>query len=350
MEENFSSSLKNIALALGGTVVGDGEALVLGVTSPERAVSGRICLLRDAGDPVVVPPEAFIVGERSVFEARPSARGVVVENAQEAFPVLLSLFELRRPVRSGIHPSTVVSPEARVASSAWIGPHCVVEEGAVVGEEAVLEAGVFVGPGCVVGHHTVIGPNAVLMTRVRTGARCLIHGGAVLGCDGFGIVPAGGGHSTEKVPQLGGVVLGDDVEIGACTTVDRGTLDDTVIGDSTKLDNHIHLGHNVRIGKNCILVAMTGIAGSVHLGDNVIMAARSGVRDHVTIGSGVTVAGNAGVTKDIPAGRVVSGFPAREHSTELRFQAALQRVPDLLSRVRTLERLLEGKRGEGDGA
>jgi UDP-3-O-[3-hydroxymyristoyl] glucosamine N-acyltransferase len=277
-----------------------------------------------------------LLASTDAFASRSGLSGISVKDPRAAFPVLLSLFQ---PVRKGrgVHPSAVISPGAVVSPDAWVGPLCVVEGGAVIGEGVRLRANVFVGEGCVLGAGTVVEPGAVLLEKVRTGKDCLIHGGAVLGSDGFGILPAGEVSGPVKIPQLGGVVLGDEVEIGACTTVDRGTLDDTVVGDFTKVDDHVHIAHNTVIGKNCIVVAMTGIAGSAVLEDNVVMAARSGVKDHTRIGRGATVAANAGAIKDVPPGAVVSGFPARDHRENFRVQAAQQRLPELLLRVRKLE-------------
>lgn len=347
--------LGEIARILGGTVVGDPAAEVNRPASPSGALAGDICAVWDVRDLEKIKAGVHLVASPDAFASRPGLSGISVNDPRAAFPALLSLFA---PVRKGggIHPSAVVSHLATVSPDAWIGPLCVVEDGAVIGEGVRLRANVFVGEECVLGSGTVVEPGVVLLEKVRTGKNCLIHGGAVLGCDGFGIVPAEEGNGPVKIPQLGGVVLGDEVEIGACTTVDRGTLDDTIVGSFTKVDDHAHIAHNVVIGKNCIVVAMTGIAGSAVLEDNVIMAARSGVNDHTRIGRGATVAANAGAVKDVPPGKVVSGFPARDHWENFRVQAAQQRLPELLLRVRKLEQAVfsqeecrPGKKRNGDG-
>lgn len=330
-------SLGEIGRAIGGTVVGDPAAEVNRPASPSGALGGDICAVWEARDLEIIRPGVHVLASADAFASRPGLTGISLDDPRSAFPALLSLFQ---PVRKGrgIHPSAVVFPGAAVSPDAWIGPLCVVEDGAVIEDGVILRANVFVGEACLLGAGTVVEPGAVLLEKVRTGKKCLIHGGAVLGCDGFGILPAREGNGPVKIPQLGGVVLGDEVEIGACTTVDRGTLDDTVVGSFTKVDDHVHIAHNAVIGKNCIVVAMTGIAGSAVLEDNVVMAARSGVRDHARIGRGATVAANAGVIKDVPPGAVVSGFPARDHRENFRVQAAQQRLPELLLRVRKLER------------
>ncbi len=328
--------LGDIARKLGGAVVGDSAAEVTRPASPTGARAGDICAVWEVRDFEKIRVGVHVLASPDAFASRPELTGISVDDPRAAFPALLSLFQ---PVRKGrgVHPSAVISPLAALSPDAWIGPLCVVEDGAVIGEGVRLRANVFVGEGCVLGAGTVVEPGAVLLEKVRTGQNCLIHGGAVLGSDGFGILPAGEVSGPVKIPQLGGVVLGDEVEIGACTTVDRGTLDDTVVGDFTKVDDHVHIAHNTVIGKNCIVVAMTGIAGSAVLEDNVIMAARSGVKDHTRIGRGATVAANAGAIKDVPPGAVVSGFPARDHRENFRVQAAQQRLPELLLRVRKLE-------------
>ncbi len=348
-------SLGDIARILGGTVIGDPAVEVNRPASPAGALAGDICAVWEVRDLEKIQGGVLLLASHDAFTSRSGLSGISVKDPRAAFPVLLSLFQ---PVRKGrgVHPSAVISPAAVVSPDAWVGPLCVVEDGAVIGEGVRLRANVFVGEGCVLGAETVVEPGAVLLEKVRTGKDCLIHSGAVLGCDGFGILPAAEGNGPVKIPQLGGVVLGDEVEIGACTTVDRGTLDDTVVGDFTKVDDHVHIAHNTVIGKNCIVVAMTGIAGSAVLEDNVVMAARSGVKDHTRIGRGATVAANAGAIKDVPPGAVVSGFPARDHRENFRVQAAQQRLPELLLRVRKLEQAVFSpdesrpeKKKNGDG-
>ena len=364
MEEVWT--LRSLAERVEGRVIGDAARLVEGVASPSKARRGEIVCLWSALDAAsgqrTGALESAHVQERAsegvlylaapeFFAHHPGTSGVAVEHPKKLFPLVLSLFSRSRRTENqcGIHPTAVVSPEARVAPSAWIGPLCIVEAGAVVEERALLHGRVFIGRDCFVGAETVIEPGAVLFESVRTGRRCLVHSNAVLGCDGFGIVPSEGDAPPEKTPQLGGVVLGDDVELGVCTAVDRGTLDDTVIESGTKVDNHVHIAHNVRIGRNCIIVAMTGIAGSAVLEDNVIMAAGSGVKEHTRIGKGATVAAKGGAIKDVPPGEIVSGFPARPHRENFRVQAALQRLPETLSRVKKLEKRLDALIPEGSG-
>jgi UDP-3-O-[3-hydroxymyristoyl] glucosamine N-acyltransferase len=190
----------------------------------------------------------------------------------------------------------------------------------------------------VIGENTVIYPNATLREGVRVGARCLIHAGVVLGSDGFGFAPLDGAWF--KVPQTGTVIIGDDVEIGANSAVDRATFGSTVIGRGTKIDNLVQIGHNVRIGEHCVISGMTGVAGSSTVGNHVTIAAQVGIADHVEIGDRVTIAGRSGVISAIEPGQVVSGFPAIDHHTDMRIMAARRRLPELprlMARVKALE-------------
>jgi UDP-3-O-[3-hydroxymyristoyl] glucosamine N-acyltransferase len=188
----------------------------------------------------------------------------------------------------------------------------------------------------------------VLREGVRVGARCILHAGVVLGSDGFGFVPYQG--RLHKVPQLGTVVIGDDVEIGSNSTVDRATFGATVIGNGTKIDNLVQIGHNVTVGEHCVFSGEAGVAGSATIGNGVTIAARAGVAGHLTIGDGVTVAALAGVTKSIPPGRVVSGFPAQDHDVEKRIRASMRFLPDALKRLKDLERRLTRLEGRPNGA
>lgn len=344
MTKILTATLGEIAQKLRGVVLGNPGVRVTGPASPSGAREGNICAVWQPEDFALIKPGVYVLASGDDFQNRPGMEGISVEDPKAAFPRFLSLF-VQEKTGAGLHPASVIYPGARVSPSAWVGPLCVVSDGAVIEDGVRLEANVFVGPGCHLGAGTVVEPGAVLLVKVRTGRRCLIHSGAVLGCDGFGMLPPADGNPPVKIPQLGGVVLGDEVEIGACTTVDRGTLDDTAVGSFTKVDDHVHIAHNASIGENCILVAMTGIAGSAVLEDNVIMAARSGVGDHTRIGRGATVAANGGAIKDVAPGAVVSGFPARDHRENFRVQAAQQRLPELLQRVKNLERAAKKEEG-----
>jgi len=348
MSDKVVFSLEDIAKEVGGSVRGDPRRLVSGVTSPWSADASRITAVWEKkvleglpeGVPLLAPPGWIEAGRD----------GVEVQNPRSALAKLLSLFCKPRSFPPGIHPSAVVHPEASVDPHVYIGPLCVVESGAHLSSGAVLEAQVFVGENAEVGEGTRVEPMVVIYRDTVIGKRCLIHGGSVIGCDGFGFESLSEG-GLAKIPQIGRVVVEDDVEIGAAVTIDRATMGETLIGAGTKIDDHVHVGHNARIGRNCVLVAMTGIGGSAHLENGVVMAAQSGVRDHARVGRDAKVAARAGVTKDIPPGRVVSGFPARDHREELKVQAILHRLPDLVRLLddlkKQIDKLSEQVKGNG---
>jgi UDP-3-O-[3-hydroxymyristoyl] glucosamine N-acyltransferase len=212
----------------------------------------------------------------------------------------------------------VIRANASIGDGAVIGPHCVVGGGASVGEAARLWPGVVLYEGAIVG------------------ARTFIHSGARIGCDGFGYVFKNGAH--QKIQHVGGCIIGDDVEIGANTTIDRGSIDDTVVGNGTKIDNLVHIAHNVRIGEKCLIMAQVGVAGSVIIGDGAILAGQAGISGHLSIGAGARLAAQAGVFGDVPAGETWSGYPARPHREALRASAALFKLAGM---IRRLEKLIE---------
>jgi len=243
-----------------------------------------------------------------------------------------------------------------VDPTAVLGEGVELGEGCSVGAYAVLGRGVRLGPGAAVLPHAVVGdgseigaasvvfPHAVLYPRTVLGERVRVHAGAVIGADGYGYQWTGERH--QKKPHNGRVRLCDDVEVGANTTIDRATTDETVIGPGTKIDNLVQVGHNVRMGAHCLLVSQVGIAGTARLGNGVVLAGQAGVNSHITVGDGVQAAGKAGVWTDQPAGARVHGNPARPYREDMRIQAALGQLPELLRRVRQLERQLEEREGE----
>lgn len=240
------------------------------------------------------------------------------------------------PRESGIHPSAVVSEDASVASTASVMANVVIEDGVTIGEHAVIEAGVFIGKNCNVGAHSRLLANVTLVRAVDLGDRCIIHSGAVIGADGFGNAMSASGWV--KVPQVGGVRIGNDVEIGANSTIDCGAIDDTVIGDGVRIDNLCMIAHNVQIGDHTAMAAMSAIAGSTTIGKRCMFAGQVGTVGHITIGDDVFVTGKTMVTKDLPGpGTYSSGWPAEASRDWSRNVARFRRIKSLLERVAKLE-------------
>jgi UDP-3-O-[3-hydroxymyristoyl] glucosamine N-acyltransferase len=252
------------------------------------------------------------------------------------FARLLALFEHMPAPSPGIHPTAVVGEAAQIHPSVHIGPRAVVEDGASIGEGSVVGAGCYVGPGARLGKAVALGPNAVVLRNCQIGDRVRIGAGSVIGEKGFGYEWDGEKHL--EVPHLGIVVIEDDVEIGANCAVDRAKTGETRIGRGTKIDNLVQVAHNVRVGKHCLLAGQVGIAGSCVLGDGVIMAGQAGLADSVTLGEGAIIGSQAGVPGDLPGGDVYLGSPARPLKEMRRIFAAMARLPELINRVRALER------------
>jgi UDP-3-O-[3-hydroxymyristoyl] glucosamine N-acyltransferase len=261
-----------------------------------------------------------------------------VPNARIAFAKVLPLFFPDPPFAPGTHPTAVVAASAQIDPTAHIGPHCVIDEQARIGPRSVLHGGNHVGADCVLGGDTELFPNVVLYPRTQVGQRVRIHAGAVIGSDGFGYVLDQGMH--RKVPQIGYVVIHDDVEIGANVTIDRGALGATSIGRGSKIDNLVQIAHNVAIGEHCLVVAQAGVAGSTKLGNFVTLAGQVGLAGHLKIGNKVTIAAQSGVMHDIPDGEKWFGYPAQPDRQMKRQILAVQQLPELLRRVAELEKKL----------
>ncbi len=274
-------------------------------------------------------------------EPKPGQVFLFVENPSVALAKVCARIEaaLWPKPAPGVHRSAVVAPTAQVDATAHVGPLCVVEDEAVVGPGSVLQASVFVGRGARIGAGCYLMPGVVLGASCSLGQRVRLQPGAVIGSDGFGYEFVKGRH--EKIPQIGVVVVEDDVEIGANSTLDRARFSRTVVGEGTKIDNMVQIAHNVVIGKHCILCAQVGISGSTTLEDYVILGGQAGVGGHITLGKGMKAGGQTGIAFDVPPGSYLNGTPAIPYMLERRLQVLHQRLPDLFKRVEALEKKAE---------
>ena len=273
---------------------------------------------------------------------------IIVADAEQALLRVAEAFAPRPADGQGVAASAEVAADARLGAGVVVGPRAILEAGVVIGARSVIGAGAWLGPGVVTGEDCRIGPHVVCHSGSRLGDRVVLKAGAVIGGEGFRYLRDGDRH--RRVPHLGACVLEDDVEIGSGTCVDRGSLDDTVIGAGTKIDNLVQVAHNVRIGRRCLIMATTGIAGSCRIGDDVTIAGGVGVADHVVIGAGAVIGAKSVVFGPgvVVEGAVVSGYPARPHRAFLRAQAALYRLAPHAATLEALARQAED-RGEADG-
>jgi UDP-3-O-[3-hydroxymyristoyl] glucosamine N-acyltransferase len=340
--------LGDIATALGATLEGDADVEIVDLAPIDDARPGTLTFLADRRlEPhlATTAAAAVLLATGGPPTTLPALR---VEQPYLAFARALALFHPATRPPAGVHPTAVVAPDAVVGPNASIGARVVVGAGVVLGADAVLHPGVVLYPRVRVGDGFVAHAGAVVREDVVIGHRVVLHAGAVIGSDGFGFVPDPRGHV--KIPQVGTVVLEDDVEIGANATVDRATMGATVVGRGAKLDNLVMVGHGSRIGSGCLLAGQVGMAGSTTLGRFVMLGGQVGLAGHLTVGDGVQVAAQTGVDKDLAAGKVYgSGFPPLEARQWRRVSAAIRRLPDLLQRLRAVERRL-GIRGAAEEA
>lgn len=336
----MQAKLAELAALVGGELLGDGELVIEGAAPLHDAQPGQITLVngaersrsfRNCHASAVVAPKGFDPGDRPA---------ILVDDPYRAFAQVVMFFHPPRQARRiGISPLAVVSPTARLGEDVDVYPFATIGDEVVIGPGTTIHAGVHIMAGSQIGPNVTIFPNAVLYENTVVGPRCVIHAGAVLGAHGFGYTFTGGRY--ELSPQLGNVVLGADVEIGAGSTVDRGTFGPTVIGEGTKIDDLVMVAHNCRIGRHNMLCSQVGIAGSTTTGDYVTMAGQVGVRDHVHIGSGALLGAMAGVINDVPDGARMIGIPATPEREQKVKQAALSRLPEMRRELRGLQRVVE---------
>jgi UDP-3-O-[3-hydroxymyristoyl] glucosamine N-acyltransferase len=327
-----------IAAAVGGTLEGDAGATVTAVAPLDRADAHHLSFL---ANPKYAPLAAerhvgVLLVTRDLAEVGNAKARIIVDNPHEAMLPLLPLLYPAAVQQPGIHSTAVIGRSVELGEDVSIGPGVVIGDGATIGARTRLDAHVVIGSGVTVAEDCHLYPAVTVYSGTELGPRVRVHAGARLGSDGFGYVYRDGAHV--KIPHVGRCLIESDVEIGANTTIDRGSIDDTVIGAGTKIDNLVMVAHNVRIGRLCLLMAQVGIAGSVRVEDGCILAGQVGVSGHLTIGRGARLAAQAGVFGSIPAGETWSGYPARPHREALRAQAAMFKLPSL---IRALERLVE---------
>ena len=341
-ERACTLTARAIADIVGGELKGAELTEVSGVAPLARARPDQVTFLGDgryagmlaessAGVVLVTPELAESTGNV------PSR--IVVATPQAALLKLLPKFYPEKSHAPSIDSTARIGRGVTLGSDVTLDPYCVIESGAVIGDGAWIGSNCFIGQGAVIGARSRLFPSVTLYAGAQLGERVTLHSGVRVGSDGFGYVFSGGAHA--KIPHVGRCIIGSDVEVGANTTIDRGSIDDTVIGAGTKIDNLVQIGHNVKVGKLCLIMAQVGIAGSASIGDGCVLAGQAGLGGHITIGAGAKIAGQSGVFGNVPPGESWSGYPARPHRESLRATGALFKLAGM---IKDLERLIEDRK------
>ena len=332
------TTLNQLADLVGGKAIGQSDIEILGVSELHDGKPETISFL---GNPKYrkhlnsTKASAVIVSNAELLEGR---SGIEVQNPQLAFSKILKIFNPELPIQKGVHSTAVIDPTARIDKDVTIGPYAVIEANSKIGKGTIVGASSIISSNSIIGKKCRIHPRVTLYHNSLVGDRVVIFSGSVIGSDGFGFVTEKDTH--HKIPQVGKVIIGSDVEIGANCVIDRATIGTTRIGNMTKLDNLVHIAHNVKIGVGCLLAAGVGIAGTVTIKDFCIFAGQSGVVPHVTIGPKAIIAAQSGVTKSLEGGELYSGMPARKIREQHKKNAVLQSLSVLKKRVDNLEKLV----------
>ena len=336
----MKKTLQELAELIDGTLAGDGDTVITGLNSISGARAGDLIFAvephideaRESHASAVLLPEGVEGFQKPV---------ICVRDPKASFARLLALFTPPLEHPEGVSELACVGHEAKIAASAKVLPYAVVDAYAEIGENVILYPHTYVGQYASVGDDSVIHAGAVVREHCKIGKRCVIQNGAVIGSDGFGFTTSNGVHT--KVPQVGNVIVEDDVEVGAQVGIDRAAMGSTVIGKGTKIDNLVHVGHNCNIGENNLIVAQTGISGSTTTGENVTFGGQTGTVGHIHIGARSTYAARSGIITDMPEGYFGAGFPVQSHQEWLRMQAAMRRLTELMKKIKRLEKELERK-------
>ena len=342
---NKPLTLIELSDLVGGTVEGDGRTLITGAAPIESAQPGDVSFVANpkygqyiettAASALVLDPETACTHKPIIRHKNPYLIFAKILDRLYADPIL---------VEPGISQQAIIEPGAQIGANCSIGPLCHIRASARIGDNCTLVSSVYVGDNCEIKDHSLIHPGVRVLHGTRIGRRAIIHAGTVLGSDGFGFAPSPEGM--KKIKQIGWVEVGDDVEVGANVTIDRGALGPTVIGNRTKIDNLVQIAHNVQIGDDSLIVSQVGISGSTKLGNRVVLAGQVGLVGHIEIGDDVKVGAQSGIPKSVPAGKTMFGYPARDIMETMRIEASLTRLPELLKRVKRLEDELKKSSGK----
>lgn len=333
----LNKTLSELAGIINGRVSGDENLRITGLSGIKEAQEGDLTFLANSkylalaketgASAILVSPDVEL----------PNKPLIIVDNPSFAFAQIINeVLDAKRFVPQGIHPTAVIADDAVLGKNVAVGAHAVISPGTKIGDDTVIEPGTFIGHETHIGNSCYLYANVTIRERTQIADRVIIHSGAVIGSDGFGFELVDGIHA--KIPQIGIVEIGSDVEIGANVTIDRARFQKTVIGEGTKIDNLVQIAHNVKIGKHCIIVSQVGISGSVEVKDKAILAGQAGIAGHLTIGEGAIVAAQAGVTKSVPPKTKVSGYPAMPHNEARKLHVSLKKLPEYIKTIRDLKK------------
>ncbi len=339
----------SIAATLRAELIGPSHLPISGLAAIDGASRGDLTFIRSSKFAAhwarSAASGALVTRGVEVHGHDPSSRAlIIVDNADVAMVTVLRLFmPPKKLFQPGIHPTAIVDPSATIGHGVHVGPHCIVGADCTIGDGSVLVAHVFLGDEVSIGSITTLHPGVRVLDRCTIGNACELWPNTVIGADGFGYVPSPDRQRLLKIPLIGTVEIGDAVEIGACSAVDRGKFGPTIVGDGTKIDNHCQIGHNVTLGRCVIICGVTGIGGSTTVGDGVVIAGHVGVADNLTVGAGATLLAKSGVFSHVPPGETWFGSPAGPYKDQMRSYAALRRLSDHLRRVNRLEKAAGSK-------
>lgn len=339
----MDKTVLELATLVNGRVVGDESVVITETRGFEQSVPQAITFaIGEYVEYIGLCKAGAIILEEEVNDT-PMTQ-IIVDNAKAAFAQILQLFHPPVVVPREIHPTAIIGENVSIGENVAIGAYCVINDNAVIGDNVTIRPYVYIGHNTRLGNDCDIYAGAIVHENCVLGNRVVLRAKAVIGGEGFGFATEDGIHT--HIPQVGNVVLEDDVEIGSCTTIDNATMGSTLVRKGTKIDNLVHLGHNVEIGENCFLIAQVGIAGSTKCGNNVIFAGQTGCTGHITIGDNVKFAGKTGITGNVPANAIMAGYPMRPHKEWLKLAAYETRLPDMTKTIKQLQKEIDALKAQ----